>query len=558
MGDWPSWSKIEELVKSNNFVAGNNEFNDFKKKVLKASVEELDEQVGHAALVWEFLIGFAAVKNMYRKLILQVFNKLTQVPSWSAAFKESKHLHDKMKTLHEELQAALGAQHEVIKMSISHKAFQSMAFIQKDERPERVREAMEKEKMIDAIREEAPMSEEAFSGAKDEATLPVQLAKPLAAFQEGVDAVVALDDDAKIESGGKEALNRLRIGCVSCAGHEEFFQHEVTHVPEVYSFLLCYAKRKPGEVSRVAEVLNILMASPSWCAAFESSPPLQEGLLHLPVEAQAALGLQHEKVMQFVSPEARQRAKGGQLPADVKCVAAKMQSIIVRQPTRGSQSGSAGNELEAVEPPDVWKEAKTPTGHSYYYNQRTRKSTWERPAELGGPRVYKAGDEVEVWSNSTNVWGRGRVQKVENGVVTAEFQLPNGNVATKELPASHKDLRPAKRASATVAFSEQEKAAYLNWFAAVEGGTSKPMGAVAKFLSRSGLHRPVLKQIWVVANPGSKTALNFEEFARCCRLVAHCQAMKDTPILREADRALRVKLREECLVMQPPQLAKFL
>uniref|UniRef100_A0A7S1W1G7 WW domain-containing protein n=1 Tax=Alexandrium catenella TaxID=2925 RepID=A0A7S1W1G7_ALECA len=563
-GEWPNWTKIEELVKSDKYVSGNNEFTAFKKKVLKASVPEIDEQAEHAPVTWDFLIGFAAAKNMYRKLVIQVFNKLTQVPGWVAVFRESTTLHDKIKTLHEDLQAALGAQHEVIKMSIAPKALQSMKFVRKDEQPERVREAMEKEKMVDAIREETNMPDEAFGSPKasddQEAFFPGKLSKELAAFQEGIDAVLSIDDDAKMENGGLEALNTLRIGCVMCAGQEEFFQHEIRHVHDVYGFVLGYARRKPGEVSRVAEVINILMTSPSWSAVFEASPPLHDGLRSLPIEAQAALGLQHEKLMQFVAPEAKAKATGGDLPEEVKGVAAKMKTInFFPGPPQGGDEVQAAI-LAAAEPvpKDEWREAKTPEGHSYYYNLRTRESTWERPAALGGPRVYAPGDEVEVWSNGMKVWGRGRVEKVEGDKVTAEFSLPNGTQAKKELPASHKDLRPARAAPSGKAWTAEEKKAYQGWFSSLSGGAdAKPSAPVAQFLATSGLGRAVLKQVWAVANPGSKADLGFEEFAGCCRLVAHCQAMKDSPTLKEADRPLRVKLREECFAAKPPQLPKF-
>mmetsp|Transcript_49597 Transcript_49597/g.153115 ORF Transcript_49597/g.153115 Transcript_49597/m.153115 type:complete len:569 (+) Transcript_49597:42-1748(+) len=563
--DWPKWDTIQELVQSGRYISGNNEFTTFKKKVLKASVEEIHEQAPHAPVMWDFLLGFAAVKNIYRKLIIQVFNKLTQVPSWVAAFKENKLLHEKMKTLHEELQAALGAQHEVIKMSIAPKALQSM--VRRDEQPERVREAMEKEKMVDAIREEAQMPDEAFDSPKDdhEAAAPAQVNPALAALQEGIDAVVAIDDSVKIDSGGLEGLNRLRIGCVMCAGQEEFFQHEIGHVHEVFNFLFSYTRKKPGDVSRVAEVMNILMASPSWSGTFEASPPLQEGLKSLPVDAQAALGLQHEKIMQLISPEARTKASGGDVSEDVKSVAEKMKTIKRLPSSADACKAAIASAAEPVPrqapvvPKDEWREAKTPEGHSYYYNLRTQQSTWERPAALGGPRVYKLGDEVEVWSNGMKAWGRGKVERVDGDKVTAEFTLPNGGVAKKELPASHKDLRPVKAAALPMeGWSTEEMTAYQGWFASIAGGTAyKPAGATAEFLASSGLQRAVLKQVWAVANPGSKKELGFEEFARCCRLIAHCQAMKDAPILKEADRPLRVKLREECLLSLPLRLAKF-
>merc|ERR1712061_123400 len=100
----------------------------------------------------------------------------------------------------------------------------------------------------------------------------------------------------------------------------------------------------------------------------------------------------------------------------------------------------------------------------------------------------------------------------------------------------------------------------MGWFSSLAGGSNdaKPGAAVAQFLATSGLRRAALKQLWQVANPGSKPDLGYEEFARCCRLVAHCQALgRDVQIVAQAERPLRVKLREECLGAQPPALARF-
>jgi len=104
---WPDWTAIEDIVRTENHIAGNSEFSTFKKATLRASVEEIDQQVDHAPVVWDFLIGFAAIKKMYRRLIVQVLIKLTQIPSWTAVFEREKRLHAKIQTLHEDLQPAL-------------------------------------------------------------------------------------------------------------------------------------------------------------------------------------------------------------------------------------------------------------------------------------------------------------------------------------------------------------------------------------------------------------------------------------------------------------------
>jgi len=451
---------------------------------------------------------------------------------------------------------------EVLERSIAPAALKSMAQVSIHERPEEVRKDMERERMVDAIREEAASSpskraSEAFDVAAEVGAETVA---------EGViehcceSSMVIAGIVEREDSGGSDALNQLRIGCLMCAGSEDVFCSEMDHALNVFNFLLSFVKQYPDAVERVAEVMNQLMASPSWSAMLDFSP-LKERLRDLPEEIQAALGLQHEKVLGLISPEAQKRAKGGDVPEHLKSVAIKMQSI---RPAVRERSAAMPPPPPPPPPKDEWKEAKTPEGHSYYYNLSTRDSTWERPIALGGPHVYTVGKEVEVWSNGMRVWGRGRVEKVDGGKVTAEFALPGRGVAKKELPVAHRDLRPVP--SSAHKLTDEEKIAYQCWFDLLSAGSApgrKPGSVAAAFLTTSGLKRPALKQIWHVANPGSSPVeLSIEEFGRCCRLIAHCQAFlrsggADALLVTEADRPLRVRLREECLAMRPPALPKF-
>jgi len=139
--------------------------------------------------------------------------------------------------------------------------------------------------------------------------------------------------------------------------------------------------------------------------------------------------------------------------------------------------------------------------------------------------------------------------------VTAEFTLPGGQVAQKELPAKHKDLRPAEADDWTVA----EKTMYKNWFEALPtkpglDASRRPGDEIAKLLQKSGLKREALVQVWAVANPvAAATDLDLEAFSRCCRLVAHCQRIGlSSELVQNADRPLRVLLRTECLRARPP------
>ncbi|CAK0897059.1 unnamed protein product, partial [Prorocentrum cordatum] len=529
--EWPNWTNVEEIVKKEKFMSGNEEFTAFNKKVLKASPEEIAEQVEHAEAMWHFLIGFAGCKKIYKSKILQVFNKLMQVPSWVAVWEaQSGPLGDKFKALHADLQAALAVQSPVIMKSISPMAMASINQVSAMDRPEEIGRAMERDRLVDEIRKEAGPTNEAFGndGGGGEAS-------ELSALQDGIDAVIAL---AGRTDGSVATLNRLRIGCIQCAGHEANFRQESKHAPEVFGFLLAFARREPASIHLVAEVMNPIMASPSWASVLEGNVILQESLRGLTADAQAALGLQSEALMKLISDDGRRKASGGEVSDKVKGVADKMKSI------RWAADATAGEAARPSSPVKghEWKAARTPEGHTYYFNAKTRESTWERPASLGGPHVYSVGEAVEVWSNSQRKWGRGVVEKVEGGTVTAEFTLPGGSAAKKELPATHKDLRPAEGGPA---WPPDEEAAYRRLFDSLAGAPdAKPTAAVVEALRKSGLTSRALGQVWAVANPGNKADLGFEEFAKCCRLVAHCQAMAGSPVLAEADRPLRVKLRE--------------
>ncbi|CAK0909799.1 unnamed protein product, partial [Prorocentrum cordatum] len=561
---WPNWAKVEELVSKQQFASGASEFNAIKKKVSKASPDEIASVSLQAPTVWAFLLGFAAAKKMYKNQIIQVINKLTQVPEWVAAWEASPELHEKIKELHEDLQAALGAQHDALKSSITPQAMQSV--VRAEDTPAEVSKAAERERIVDEIKdsvlatsaaspgtapEDAPFSHAAGAPAADgapaeeaeEAEEKPQVPPELAALQDGIDA-------ALVPGGGACELGRLRIGVIQCAGREEFFQRESGHAHEVFAFLLGCARDRPAEVHHVAEAMNQLAGSPSWCAVLEASPVLREALQELPVEAQAALGLQHEKVMALISDKAREKATGGDVSEEVKSVAVSMERIRSIRPAEKLPDP----EPEPPKPAEEWKEARTPEGHSYYFNVRTKESTWVRPAALGGPHEYKVGEEVEVWSNSQRVWGPGKVESVEGGTITASFTMPGGSVAKKELPASHKDLRPV----GTSGLSDEEKVAYKELFDAVEGGAdAKGAKAVAALLRKSGLTDKQLAQLWTVGNPQNRSELNLREFSLCCRLVAHCQALGDAPVVVQAERDLRVKLRSECADKRPPALPRF-
>lgn len=564
------------------YVDGANLFKDLQKGMRKCTVEDLDNEAEHAPVAWEFIIGFAAKKSMYRRQIIQIINQLTESSKWLAAFEAHTALHEKVKDLHEELQAALGLQHEALEKAIAPGALKSMAMVAQEERPEHVKQAIQKEKLVEEIKEQAPTVDgfDSLAGpagdAEEDDSASGQTAA-MRALQEGIDLALALDDDAKLDMGGLSALTKLRIGVIQCAGDVAAFDKEVEHAHQVFSFLLHYAGRNSSAVAQVAEVMNQLMAAPSWAAAFEASPLLRADLLALPEDAQAALGLQHEKVLQLTSAEAQSKANAGTVSDAVKMVAPKMQSVRLPAGTTVSGGAPAGPPVATVlpsaspemappppppPPPPVgnqWKEARTPQGHTYYYNKITRESTWKRPDELGGPITYQVGDEIEVWSNSQKVWGIGKVEKVDGDKVMADFVLPDGTPGKKELQMQHRDLRKREKgASATEGFSSAEQALYQRLFNALPGDTRvKGPKEVGTFLLTSGAKRRTLSQVWAVAIPTGKAEVEYDDFARCCRLVAHCQVLGlKSEMVADGDRPLRVALRT-CLFREPPKLPEF-
>eukprot|EP00927_Polykrikos_kofoidii_P078845 TRINITY_DN75644_c0_g1_i1.p1 TRINITY_DN75644_c0_g1~~TRINITY_DN75644_c0_g1_i1.p1 ORF type:complete len:720 (+),score=95.42 TRINITY_DN75644_c0_g1_i1:80-2239(+) len=184
------------------------------------------------------------------------------------------------------------------------------------------------------------------------------------------------------------------------------------------------------------------------------------------------------------------------------------------------------------------------------------------------------GDEVEIFSNSQQAWCAGRVSKMADGKVTVAFQLP-GAAADDWVEKIVSSRDPCIRRLAIVAaqatishetsiipvWTAEENEAYLEAFREISRIATVENQDMALFLKSSGLSRQVLKEVWEVANPDGKLSLSFEEFAACCRLVAHCQAMQRDPasagFLPEAGGKLRIHLQRRCLGFPPPTLPVF-
>lgn len=91
-------------------MGANEEFGAFKKTALVASPVYIDSQSGHAELVWEFLIGFAEAKSMFRSQIIQVVRALARSANWSERFASRADLQQRASSLHQDLQNAFKMQ----------------------------------------------------------------------------------------------------------------------------------------------------------------------------------------------------------------------------------------------------------------------------------------------------------------------------------------------------------------------------------------------------------------------------------------------------------------
>jgi len=432
------------------------------------------------------------------------------------------------------------------------------------------------------------------------------------------------------------------------------------------------------------------MASEPWAVAFrdfKGSPKLSERVRELPVEAQAALAMQHTELDRAACPEARA----------MKAVKAAKDSVVYQAQKVAEQIGSMRQSFTAGVPfAPPCREAKTPVAPIIEEEEEPQrnfkvgdkveiysnsKSTWcrgrveevkgemvrvaytfpgadpalghaekelpashkdlrwahaeiEEGADANGSRLpaqrededsdtegkgnaagpsatrmprgpeasrcFKVGDKVEVYSNSRHTWCKGRVKELKGEMVQVAYAVPGADPAEghaeKELPASHKDIRPAnaaevaaiaqgawkqakdmtarggedndgagsspdgsglKKTSKTAedCWTGEELAQYqIHYKDAGEGDPQK----AAAFLARSSLPRLTLKAVWNVGTCDMKKVLGPHEFYKCLRLVGHCQAMVETrrQLLEDGGEPLEAVLKGAAATA-PPQLARF-
>lgn len=199
-----------------------------------------------------------------------------------------------------------------------------------------------------------------------------------------------------------------------------------------------------------------------------------------------------------------------------------------------------------------------------------RKLTPDKPSE---ERTWSVGDWIEVFSKSKGSWCSGRITQVFPDKVRVVYQMPGSSGddwMEKELPLGSADLRRAEVHAASKAakptWSKAEETTYREEFTKLlpfsTGKSALDSDPLAEYLKTSGLPRKVLKQIWI-ASVKSATQADFEDFACCCRLIAHCQTALVTndaatiEVMEQAGEQLRQLLREKFLDKPPSKMPEF-
>jgi len=106
-----------------------------------------------------------------------------------------------------------------------------------------------------------------------------------------------------------------------------------------------------------------------------------------------------------------------------------------------------GQLVGAIDSPPVPASSSSPEDHGQAMGrQLSRQHT--RCVDDGSGGWMKAGDAVEIWSNSTKAWCEGVVESISGGMVLVAFQPPDvapDEWCRKELPADHNALRKCVR-----------------------------------------------------------------------------------------------------------------
>lgn len=577
-------------------------FKSLRRCILASEEEELVRVADKAAITWSFLLAFGAEQPSLNRQVSECVSVLMSSERWERVAQQPD-LQAKVQDLPEDLQTAFAAQHETLMKSFSADAMKKMRqkVVPEELRKTEVDSGVRAYKEADKLR--SGMIEDSADDVRNVPVFPgrghgAQQDSVRSELHESIEAVLLIDNPVKFENAAISVFGQLRRGCLHAMCVPEVFDNEAESAPAVFHFLIDFAKKNRIRLKQISEVLNILMASPAWAESFNASPMLKQRVQsELSDSVQAVFGLQHEQLMEAVSDTARRRAVSEQSNPDIKDaqeVAEKMRSMRsglqvqfldsvhelhfggMEQLTRARRAAdavvSAAERVHEAVTADEWREATTPEGKKYYYSVRTRESRWERPKITKAANLsahgFHVGDSVEVYSNSGKVWCAGIVEKIAEHTVTIAFQLPNAKPnewATKELPLSHKDLRKPEQAMGSTSlllaakqltWLPEERAAYEQFYEGlIQNGTVDPQ-VIPQFLSSSGLPRRSLREIWGVANPELRPTLSLDEFCLSCRLVGHCQAMRDdeakSRLLTQGGQPLAALLKGRCMGV-PPQ-----
>jgi hypothetical protein len=228
-----------------------------------------------------------------------------------------------------------------------------------------------------------------------------------------------------------------------------------------------------------------------------------------------------------------------------------------------------------------WSRKSMPSEHQLW-RKLSQMLDYESKASPGGDVIsaFSIGDEVEIFSNSNQVWCPGRITKQRQDMVTVCFQLPSAGAEDwleKDVKVGDRNLRHANLTAGRktvnvihgVNFSDAEKECYEREFVECyfasspddEPGSVTASGLqVANHLACSGLPKRTLKEIWKIANPESSAQMGRSQFFLGCRLVAHCQFFESDEakqLMAEGGPHLAGKLRQHCVNSVPSRLPDF-
>ena len=193
------------------------------------------------------------------------------------------------------------------------------------------------------------------------------------------------------------------------------------------------------------------------------------------------------------------------------------------------------------------------------------------PVSVALPTVqplFLVGDAVDVYSRSAGAWCSGYVTDASKEKVRVVFQIRGKQWYRKELSLEGNGacaigalLRRAKQQQlAGIELAKSEELFYTEQYNRLrlsgKLGSVVDTGPFEKYFKYSGLPKMVLKQICIESGILPDRRIDFNRFAQCCRMVAHCQnsvVRRDLAVIRTMENGsdgLKRMLRES-LVKAP-------